>query len=472
MMTMLFQQLGLLILILVMAVSGYAEDVKKDKDPFQLLPKDVYFQPGGGLRLRADLLQEGTGGAFSDVEDETQFSHRANLDFRLFKGEYIETFIRLINFAEYGGTAADTNGGQKDGFTRSNGLLVNEAWALWKLDDLIGFKFGRAPLHFGLGFTYGHNDWFNVPYSFDLADFTFDWESAEISFIIAKVQELTRVTNQTLSADPEENHIVINVNINHLFDAFDVINFSLVQVNRDLGSNDGGTTVLNGLNVQRLALEAQITGKRFFGSVFYSYVTGEEKVAQINQVGGIDKLDLKQNAIDIKIGYRFPESNDLRFWVGGHKDSGDPEPGDGRSESYDPHYYEVYGQSGYMDFLRWGNLSFYRLGLDVHLTSQMVLGGEWLEFSKSELADNVNFGQNGRFLGEQVAAGNVILAGDKKLGSEFDVWMDFNFKSGMKIRTTVSSFFPGGAFDGAFTSTGATPSSTISQVLTQVGYSF
>jgi hypothetical protein len=462
-------------LTLIFSISLQAQEIKETKEvkdnKFELLAKDVFFQPGGGLRVRYDYLDGATGGSFKSDEREGQATHRANFDLKLYKGEYIETFFRFINNAEWGGASGDTNGGQKDSFTSNNGLLVNQAWALWKVDDLIGIRFGRAPLNLGLGYTYGLNDWFNVPYSFDLFDMSFDWESVELSLVIAKVLELTKIPNQTTNVDPEENHIIVNAEINNLFDFLNIFNFSLVQVNRDLGSKDG-TTVLNGLNMQRLALEMQIRGKRIFGSTFVTYVTGEQKLAPANIIGGIDKLKISQSALDLKLGYRFPESNNLRFWGGIHYDSGDSSALDDKSQTYDSFYYDVYGQSGLMDLIRWGNLTFYRLGLDVEILNEVTLGSEWIEFSKTESADTLNFGQGGRFLTSLIKSSDMVLGNAKNVGSEFDIWCDFKYDSGMKIRGTFSTFFPGQVFKQATTTSNAAPTSTISQFLVQIGYNF
>ena len=323
------RHLGIAILALLMTLNSQAEETPKmPENKFQLLPKDVYFQPGGGLRVRYENLRDATGGGFPENEDESQASHRAQIDLRLYKGEYIETFFRLINFAVWGGANGDSSGGQHDGFSRTNGLLVNQAWGLWKVADSWGVRFGRAPLDLGLGFTYGTNEWFNVPYSFDLIEFKGDWESLELAFIAAKVQEFSTVANQTLSSDPEENHLIVNLDVKNMADSVETFSFNFVQVNRDLGSPDGGTTLLNGLNMQRFSLEMGMKSTGFFGHAFISYIAGEEKVAPVNQVGGKEKLNLGQTAVDLKAGYGFPGTSNLRFWAGFHQDTGDKDTTD------------------------------------------------------------------------------------------------------------------------------------------------
>ena len=182
-----------------------------------LLPKDVFFQPGGGMRVRYLNLRDATGGAFSVEEDQSSVTHRFQFDMLLHKGEYFESFARFIHVDQWGRDSAsatrDTNPGLRDSFTKNNGLFVNQAWGLWKVADSLGFKFGRSPIVLGRGFTYGANDLFDLPYAFDHFDVIWDWEVLELSLIAAKVQELEDVSSQSINPDPEENHIIIDANL-------------------------------------------------------------------------------------------------------------------------------------------------------------------------------------------------------------------------------------------------------------------
>jgi hypothetical protein len=463
-------QLRLFILILMGPLLLWAEDDKPNK--FELLPKDVYFQPGGGVRLRYDNLRGATGGAFSD-ESEALITHRAQINFKLYKGEFFETEFRLINFANWGASSPNNSvPGQRDAFERSNSLLVNQAFAHWKITESMGMRFGRAPLHLGLGYTYGTNEWFDVPYSFDLIEASWDWPVLKASLIAAKVLDLTQVAGETLNPDPDENHFIFNFDLKNLHEAVTIANFSLIQVNRDPGSLDGGASLLNGLNMQRVALDTEIKGRNLFFQGFFTFVSGEERILSINQVSGIDKKQINQMAYDLKLGYHLPGSNNLRFWAGYHFDSGDDNPQGGVSKSFDSFYYEVYGQAGLMDLLRWGNLNFVRLGLDVDLFDGFTLGGELLSFNKTEGADGLRFGQAGRFLNQKIESGDLILAESSLIGRELDIWADWKFPSGVKVRGTMSAFFPGDVFTEATGNFSGMPNGTIFQFLTQVGYFF
>lgn len=437
-----------------------------------LLPTDVYFEPAGGVRVRYEKLHNATGESFTNDEDDSRVQQRAQLDFKIYKGEYFETFFRLLHFSEWGNASGNSLSGQKDAFNRDNGLLVNQAWALWKVDDSLGLRFGRGPLDFGLGYVYSQNDWFNVPYSFDFFDIAWDWESLKLSMIYAKVLEMDRVAGQSLSPDPEENHIIINANVKNLYDAIEVFNFNVVQINRDLGSRDGGVTVLNGLNMQKFSLETELNFRNVFSTLFLSYGTGEEKVAPINQINGFEKIRISHTAIDFKLGYRFLSMGGLRLWGGLHTDSGDTVAGDNESQTYNSLFYNVYGQSGLMDLFRWGNLSFYRAGMDIEVTTGWTVGAEWLNLSRTEETDSVQWGSAGRFLSSRLNSNDLTLGTGNELGSEFDLWVDAQFQSGVALRATVSSFFPGEVFKGATTTTGLKPTSSINQFLTQVGYFF
>lgn len=470
------QHLGFILFLTLLSFSSQAQEEKKL--PHELLAKDVFFQPGGGIRVRYDNLRQATGGGFPGSEDESQATHRAQFDFKIFKGEYFETFFRFLNFAEWGAALGDTNGGQHDAYTRSNGVLVNQAYGVWKIDDYVDYiRFGRAPLKLGLGYTYGSNDWFNVPYSFDLLETGWDWGGVSLNLIAAKLFEFSTVSGQSFSSDPEENHIIINLDIKNPLNILEFMNFNVVQVNRDLGSTDG-TNVLNALNAQRFSLESKIEGKNIFGSIFLSYVTGEERVAAVNVLNNIDKLTLSQTALDFKLGYAMPQWNNLRFWAGYHTDSGDKNPLDSNSQSYNSFYYEVYGQAGYMDLLRWGNLSFYRAGMSVDVATNYTIGADWWSFSRTEGNDSIRFGNAGRFFKANVDSGALVFGNDTNLGRELDLWMDAKFQSGVKVRVTFTDFFPGSTFSqatgpgGAPLASNSKPDSDIRQFLAQVGYFF
>ena len=440
----------------------------KKKNKFELLPKDIFFQPGGGVRLRYDYLDT-AGSTFPENRETSEISHRAQMDLKLYKGEYVETFFRLIYFSE-----RETNFSEKrqgTSFTNS-GLIVNQAWAFWKIDNSFGLRFGRRPIHIGLGYNYGSNEWFNVPYSFDLIDLVWDWESVNVSLIAAKVADLGDQNSHFFGFRNNERHIIASIDIQNLFKKLDIFNLSFIQVNRDPDNKKETKPAFNGLNVQRLSLETEIKGRYFFGSVFISHVIGEEKVANVNKTGNEEKIEVSQSAFDLKFGYYSTFLKDIKFWLGYHHDTGDTSPNDKNSQGFNSFYYEVYGQSGFMDFIRWGNLSFLRGGVDTNLRENWLLGMEWLNFSKTENTDITHFGRSGGPLNKGVQAGNITLGSGKSIGNEIDFFTNLKFDSGVQIRATASVFLPGETLKRSTASSGSLPHSTIYQCLTQVGYFF
>ena len=222
----------------------------------------------------------------------------------------------------------------------------------------------------------------------------------------------------------------------------------------------------NGLNVQRYGLDLGFSAMQFFGGFFLSYVTGTEKSA--NSV----ELSQTQYALETELGYKIPSWNDMRFWAGLHIDSGDKDSTDGDNETYDSFYYDLYGKTGRMDFVRWGNLTSVKAGFDVQVFTGFTVGAEFFKLSKTEENDSsINFGDGGQFIKANLA--NITFnSTDTEIGDEFDLWIDYQLPSGMKVGASVSSFFPGSALSQATTTTGVNMRSTIFQVLSQVSIFF
>ncbi|MCJ8277395.1 MAG: hypothetical protein HRT44_11775, partial [Bdellovibrionales bacterium] len=78
------RHLGLFILLSFICLWSQAQEEAPTKNEFMLLSKDVYFQPGGGLRARYENLREATGGAFKSEEDDSSVTHRAQFDFKMY----------------------------------------------------------------------------------------------------------------------------------------------------------------------------------------------------------------------------------------------------------------------------------------------------------------------------------------------------------------------------------------------------
>jgi|GEM_PF-1871183 len=440
--------------------------------PQSLLEKDVFFEPGGGVRGRYFLLQDGTAGATDETGNRGEILHRFQVDLLMHKGEFFQTFARLIHFDQWGrqSGAGDTSAGQRDSFTANNGLFVNQAWGLWKITESLGMRFGRSPIVLGSGRTYGANEWFDLPYAFDNFQIFWDWESVKVSLIGAKAQELSQISGQTLKVDPEENHFILDVDVDTGADWVKMLDFHLVQVNRDVGSADGGISELSGLNVQRFGVDFAFQTRNFTGEVYFGFVSGDEE--RNGESGTVN-----QSVTDIKLNYNVVSWSNMNIYGIFHADSGDDDINDDNlsnndNRHFDGFYYDVYGRSGRMEFIRWGNLQAAGLGFDIEATSTMTLGAELWKFQKAKARDSMEFGQAGRLFQEAVDNGSLVFGDDKQIGTELDIFFNFEFPSQVKMGITYGAFLPGGTFKSAIGPSGVAASSTIHQLISEISIFF
>ena len=164
----------------------------------------------------------------------------------------------------------------------------------------------------------------------------------------------------------------------------------------------------------------------------------------------------------------------MMFFAGAHKDSGDGNTGaaDASDQHFDGFYYDVYGRSGRMEFLRWGNLLSWNVGLSIEATSALQVGMEFYQFQKVKANDISEFGQAGRVLAAQIEAGNLTLGDDTDLGSEFDLWFHYQLPSQVTLGVTYSAFLPGATFRKATPTPGMKLSTTFHQLMTEVSLFF
>ncbi len=416
--------------------------------------EDIFYKIGAGARFRQYYFQDATAGALPDDEDIVASSHRAQLDLSVNKGEYFKTFFRAIHRGTWGEDAQD-----QDNF------LIAQAYGDWKVSDFLNLRFGRQAIEIGRGLVFGFNEWENTPSYYDGATARFDWEALEFSLYAIKVYELQKVVGQSVS-DPEVSNYILDINFKDLSDYIKIASLNFVQVDGDIGTIPNTAVQLKKQSIQRFGFDLVTDGVNFQAAATLNYVTGSEYTT-------VAESKVKQYLIDGELRLLLPDYNNFNFWVGGHVDSGDDDPVDSSNAQYEPMNYNFHVNGGRLDFLKFGNLSFARTGVSAMFWGNWQFGAEAFIFQKTQANAPTNFFRTP--VADEFATGTYVLANEKALGSEYDIWISRTFPSGVFLEASINIFQPGGALKGA-TNVGTSQligmDNTIYNLIVDVGYFF
>lgn len=402
--------------------NSFAE-LQRDKED------DIFYKIGAGARFRQYYFQDSTAGAQPYEEDYISSAHRAQVDLSVNKGEYFKTFFRAIHRSEWG--QLDTN---QDTF------IVQQAWGDWKVTDFLDLRFGRQAIQIGRGLVYGYNEWENLPSYYDGFSGHFDWEALEFSLYGLKIHELEKVPNVSIASDPEVSHFILDINFKHLSDYIQLASLNLIQIDGDIGQIPNTTTVLDKQSIQRFGFDLVTDGVNFRSAATLNYVTGTQK-------GPTTEQKVKQLMMDGELRLMLPDYENFNFWVGAHSDSGDDDPTDEFNAQYEPLNYNFHVNAGRLDFLKFGNLTFARAGTSVNVVGGWEIGFEAFLFQKTKPGARTNFLRTP--IADDFTSGAYALAADKDLGTEFDVWVNRTFSSGVSLELSLNVFTPGKALKGA-----------------------
>lgn len=400
---------------------------------------DVFFKLGGGARVRQYYLQDGAaGGLTGAAEDFNDTSHRLQLDVRLDKGEYFQTFFRLIN--------ANVWGEHEDG---DDELFIQQGYGQWKVSDFLSFRFGRAPLEIGRGLVYGLNEWENLPTYYDGFSALFDWSVLDISVHALKFYDIQRGLGSSAASKPEIAHYILDLSFKDISDMISMADLSFVQIVGDMGTVPSTGVIVPKQRLQRFGFDLVASGVYYEVGSSVSYVTGNK-----DNIIGVNE-SVKQFMLDGEGKWIMPEWSRFNLWVGGHYDSGDDTPGDNINQQYDPLNYNLHQNAGRMDFFRFGNLTFLRSGMSVHLLSDWMMGVEYFMFQKTAAAGAISLERS--VLQTQFNSNTLSLSNEKDLGQEFDFWVGKKFQSGVNVELSFNYLQPGTAMKNAYEVAGNVP---------------
>ena len=427
---------------------------------FASAAEDTEIKFSGDFRVRYENFQNPSA-VYNASDSESHVNHRLRLNTALRKGENLTAGLSLIHAAEWGshtGVAdsslnsngtGNTDDGTKNGTNDAqNMILVNRAWGAWKYTNLVNFQFGRIGLELADGTVMSENDWEQTPTSQD--GLVINWE---VNF--GRFEFFTIKTNEYgpgfISHDAERNLYGISLDIRTLPEWIKILNAHFIQVVKD-ETGTGATSsppYLAGAKVNEQRVGATLSGDkgRFLYRLSGAYVFGQG----VTQTPTQNTLNISEYMMDSTIGVYLTSSQTFKTTFRYHMDSGSKDLSTEQVHGYESFYYDIHNYGGFMDVIRWGNLTS-ASGALIYAPSEDVEVGLTYHYFTHTVKSDVNaasgatasptlFGPEYKTL---VASPSVT-----ELGHEVDLSFKKSFDSGLKFQTVAAAFLPGAALKSA-----------------------
>ncbi|GEM_PF-3035644 len=312
--------------------------------------QDTQFQPGGSLEVFYDNMNNYD---FSDTTHDRrdEFVQKTKLKLDAAKNDNLTAKLVLTNIMLWGDNSAfdgkDTS--MKGEAVKSNQFLVEEAYGVYQMDQETSLQFGRGQYLLGRGEVISkRNEYEYIPVSFDGLLLLHDTDNYRAgAFIVRGVDDGFNLeeggegqasndksgdflgATLTFKAVPEFLNDVLVHYINAKSDTF--AGNSITKNERTwIGLSTGGETG---------AFDYNAAYVKFDGTVY-----------------GTSEIDRDGSMMQLGAGFNMPEVMGLRIGVEYHQDSGDESGSlaDGKSETYDPLYYDFNKYAGRMEIAKWG----------------------------------------------------------------------------------------------------------------------
>lgn len=369
-------------------------------------------------------------------------------------GEKLSAHVSLLHNALWGqyddltatnASTHDTGTAYTQGITNNqNMMLVNQAYATWILNESIALKVGRGNATLGDGSIISANDWMAQPYSFDgvLAHYEQEMFRASLAYVKA-IDNVSEKLNplspnggsaSANAADPEVKFYSASLDWKALPEVIKMAHLNVVKVNKDQMkfSIDPNNTLIPSNDETRwnAVVAGDVVGLDY--KLNYGFYSGESVSANTETEGSM---------IAAELGYSLPSLLKSRVYVGYHVDSGDDSTTANKKEGYDSFYYEQHGNSGLMDVVKWGNLTFVKLGWTASPMDQVDVGVHGWMFSRTNSGEKMQRGFNQAKAGD--SNGELTAAGNQDIGKEIDLVASKKYDNGLTITSWVGYFMPG-----------------------------
>jgi hypothetical protein len=343
------------------------------------------------------------------------WNQRTRLGSTVKAGDNLSAHVNLVHNAQWGLNGLTDQ--YPTTFAGHNGLVVNEAYINWAINDMWSARFGRGSFTMADGSVVSANDWEAVSKAFEGALFSYDHEMARIGLF--GVQGVSPDGTIVVPVNETAEFWGLNVDFKSLPDWLKMANLHYIMIKSNLAS------VAAEQNTTRLGLTVQGDTAGVDYRATYAMLGGET---------GATDTDVAATMMDAEVGYSMPNVRNLRVSAGYHTDSGDSDPAGGDSETYDPFHYDRHNNAGLMDVLGWGNLTYMRLGFTVDAADDIKVGANYYTFTATEAADDTY---------DNDFTGLGVGGTEDDIGSELDVWATKAYGSNFSINARYGMFSPG-----------------------------
>ncbi len=395
--------------------------------------QETQFKWSGGLEVK----YESTGNydhndSASDRENDFVQTTRLALD--IVRSENLFGKIVLRNVALWGDVQAITGSetAYKTQTQTSNLLLVEEAYGVWKMNDVSTLQFGRGSFELANGelVSRAGNGGY-TPISFDGALLSNEFDALRFSvFGVRAVDESFNATEGATAV------VVGNSDAHFLGGVVDLKNIpeflNKVNIHYVLAKANSATT--NEVAQPIVKNDRQWIGLSVGGEMgAFDYAAAYENFTGNITFGGVER-DREGDMFNVEAGFNMPEVKGLRIGVAYHQSSGDKDGGATTTDSkaYDSFNYDQEKYTGRMGIARWGNgLAGTNALVGTGLTAMAVK-------VKMVPMDDLTVMLDYYMFTETEKSGT-----DDEIGNEIDLTIQKKYANGFKTSLEYGMFMPG-----------------------------
>ena len=479
----------LLSFVAVLFVGSVAQAAMMDDDE----GGDKKFSIHGEVRFRGEYWNNLTDFTDSDAHDPVKRSDNDSFDiypYRVRLAAKGDLGHDIWVYGEFQGASVAGGGifGQTDPFFGDDTEFLNTGAELYqgyvKLKDLgktvTDLTFGRQEIVFDRGLHFSSLDFYNG-ISHDGVMAAWDWDNFSIQgFWVQSFESSLSGTALNPSADADDD--TYGAHFKHMIGKDhdqDVAYYAFLQQQNDSsirsGQDRGMIYTVGGRWGKMIQGKSGLSWNAEFSYQFGDFQPCAANFLTIDpslifdgsgRCVVDDALDQKAWVFEGSLGYIWHNGKtDQKVWGGTTWATGDDDPDDEDTESFQPLYTDFHNRLGYADLFAITNIQAFYVGYKVNVDDKHIFGATLYDFQQDATEAGtfspLTFGSTGNALADSCIDGvtpqsfgsNSDCSDD--LGQELDVYYNYNLTENFSFDTALSWFEPGDAIEDHWSDFGA-----------------